>query len=134
MTIRPTQLMASVTTIAMATVKSVSLRFVATPREEASCGCTAVSTRRFDPNTHSSTTASSTSASRPISCGETERISPMRYRLNFVKLRPPSVTMKMPSATAVEEKTPMIVSADWLVRLRTKENRSANRTDSPTAK
>ena len=42
--------------------------------------------------------------------------------------------MKMPSATAVEENTPMIVSADWLVRLRTKENSSANKTDSPTAK
>ena len=78
MTISPTQLIASVTTMAIATVKSVSLRFVAIPREEASCGCTAVSTSWFDPNTHSSTTASKTSASSPISPGVTERISPIR--------------------------------------------------------
>ena len=36
MTISPTQLIASVTTMAIATVKSVSLRFVAMPLEEAS--------------------------------------------------------------------------------------------------
>ena len=42
MTMRPTQLIASVTTTAMTTVKSVSFRAVFTPREEASCGWMAV--------------------------------------------------------------------------------------------
>ena len=40
MTIKPTQLMASVTTTAMQTVKSVCVFSVGMPREEASCGCT----------------------------------------------------------------------------------------------
>ena len=53
--------------------------------------------------------------------------------MNLVKLPPPIVAMKMPRATAVDEKTPMIVSADWLERLRTNENSSANATASPTA-
>ena len=43
----------------------------------------------------------------------------MRYLLNFVKLLPFRVAIRMPSATAVEENTLMIVSAAWLVRLRT---------------
>ena len=58
----------------------------------------------------------------PISMGEMDSTSPMRYRLYFVKLPPPRVAAKMPSATAVLENTPMRVSADWLLRLRTKEN------------
>ena len=41
--------------------------------------------------------------------------------------------MKMPSATAVEEKTPMIVSADCRERLRTNENNSANAAARATA-
>ena len=53
--------------------------------------------------------------------------------MNFVKLFPPSVAMKMPSATAVEEKTPMIVSADCRERLRTNENNSANAAARATA-
>ena len=119
MTIRPTQLMASVTTTAMQTVNSVSLRRTEMPRELASAGCTAASISRLEDRHHRSTTPSSTSASSPISSGVTERMSPIRYLLNFVKLPPPMVAMKMPSATAVEEKTPITVSADWFVRART---------------
>ena len=133
MTIRPTQLIASVTTTAMQTVKSVCVFCVGMPRDDASCGCTAVKNSRFEAKTHKTRTPSSTSASLPISPGVTERMSPMRYLLNFVKLLPPSVAMKMPRATAVEEKTPMIVSADCRDRLRTNENRSANKTARPTA-
>ena len=133
MTIRPTQLIAKVTTTAMQTVNSACVFSVGMPREEASCGCTAVRNSRFAANIHKSATPSRTSASRPISPGVTERMSPIRYLLNFVKLLPPSVAIKIPSATAVEENTPMIVSADCRERLRTNENSSANKTASPTA-
>ena len=47
MTIRPTQLMAKVTTTAMQTVNSACVFSVGMPREEASCGCTAVRNSRF---------------------------------------------------------------------------------------
>ena len=87
------------------------------PREEASWGWTAVSTSRLEAKIHSTITASSTAASRPISPGVTERMSPMRYLLNLVKELPFIVAMKIPRATAVEEKTLMTVSAAWLVRL-----------------
>ena len=62
-----------------------------------------------------------------------DKISPMRYLLNFVKLPPSKVAMKMPKATAVLENTPIRVSAAWLLRLRTKENSSANATENNTA-
>ena len=39
------------------------------------------------------------------------RISPIRYRLYFVKLPPPMVAMNIPRATAALENTPISVSA-----------------------
>ena len=79
MTINPTQLMARVTTTAMETVKSVSKPRTGMPREEASWGWAAVSTRRLQAKIHNSTTPRSTRASRPISPGVTERMSPIKY-------------------------------------------------------
>ena len=43
--------------------------------------------------------------------GVTDRMSPIKYLLYFVKLDPPSVAMKIPNATAVLENTPISVSA-----------------------
>ena len=79
-------------------------------------------------STHSTRTATNVSASIPISPGETDKMSPMRYLLYLVKLPPPRVATKMPRATALLEKTPMRVSAAWLERLLTKENSSAKTT------
>ena len=66
---------------------------------------------RLENRTQNTRIPSSTSASIPISDRVTERISPMRYLLYFVKLPPPSVATKMPRATAVLENTPIRVSA-----------------------
>ena len=46
--------------------------------------------------------------------------------MNFVKEPPPKVAIKMPSATAVEENTPMTVSLARLVRRRTAVNSKAS--------
>ena len=78
-------------------------------------------------------TASSVSASAPISPGVTERMSPMRYWLYFVKLPPPKVAAKIPRATALLEKTPIMVSAAWLERLRTQEKSREKATLNNTA-
>ena len=63
----------------------------------------------------------STTASIPISAGDTDRMSPIKYLLYLVKLLPPSVATKMPNATAVHENTPISVSAVWLLLWRTAE-------------
>lgn len=42
--------------------------------------------------------------------GSTLRMSPMSRLLYWVKLPPPKVAIKIPRATAVEEKTPITVS------------------------
>ena len=108
---RPTLEMDSVTTTAMATMNSVWLSPTGMPREEASWGWMAVRVSRLAQSAQKIMTASSTSASIPISPGVTERMSPMRYLLYLVKLPPPMVATKMPRATAVLENTPISVSA-----------------------
>ena len=55
-------------------------------------------------------------ARRLIFPGVTDKISPTKKVLNLVKLLPPMVDRKIPSATAVEEKTPIMVSLARLVR------------------
>ena len=107
----PTLEMLNVTVTAMATVNNVCDSSTGIPREEASCGCMAVNVSRLAHRTQKSNTAARTSANIPISPGVTDRMSPMRYLLYFVKLPPPKVAAKMPSATAVLEKTPISVSA-----------------------
>ena len=71
-------------------------------------------------------------ASRPILPGSTERMSPMSRLLNLVRALP-RVEMKMPSATAVEEKTPMTVSLAGRVRRRTKLKSRAKTREKRTA-
>ena len=61
-------------------------------------------------HSHSSTTTKSITASRAILAGSTLRMSPMSRLLYWVKLPPPKVAIKIPRATAVEEKTPITVS------------------------
>ena len=58
----------------------------------------------------STITAINTIASMPISLGATDRISPIRYLLYFVKLPPLKVAAKIPRATAILENTPISVS------------------------
>ena len=57
----------------------------------------------------------------------------MSRLLNLVKERLPRVEMKMPSATAVEEKTPMTVSLASRVRRRTKLKSRAKTREKRTA-
>ena len=89
------------------------------PRLSARAGWTEASISWLKEHTHSTTTTSRMAARRPIFPGSTLRISPTSRALNLVKLPPPRVAMKMPRATAVEEKTPITVSLARLVCRRT---------------
>ena len=103
------------------------------PREDASWGWTTVSVSRLLSSTQRISTPSNTSASKPISPGVMERMSPIKYLLYLVKLPPPKVATKIPKATAALENTPIRVSAAWLLRLRTKLNSRENTSEKITA-
>ena len=84
-------------------------------------------------STQNTITSSRMSARMAILAGETDRMSPIKRLLNLVKLWPSRVEMKMPRATAVEEKTPMTVSLAIRVRLCTQVKSRAKTTASATA-
>jgi len=107
----PTHEIARVTTTAIAVVNNVWIALDGIPREDASCGCIAVNVSLFAKRIQKIITQTNTIAKIPISPGVTDKISPIRYLLYLVKLLPSRVAIKIPSATAVLENTPISVSA-----------------------
>lgn len=115
---KPTQEILRVTMIAIITVNNICVRLTEIPLVEANCGQTIPSVSLFEDTTQKMQTTTRIIARNRISKGVTDRISPIRYLLNFVKLPPSNVARKMPRATAVLDKTPIIVSDACLLLVR----------------
>ena len=133
MTSRPTQVMVTVTTTAMAAVNRKFFQTTLIPRLSARAWWTEESIMWLKEVTHSTTSRARITARSAISLGATLRMSPMSRVLNLVKLCPPRVLRKMPSATAAEEKTLMAVSLAMRVFCRTRVNSRAMTTAKITA-
>ena len=108
--------MLSVTTIAIVVVKIAWIHLTGIPLEEAKFGYTADSVSWLLNRIQNTQMPMNTIASKPISKGVTDKISPIKNLLYFVKLPPPKVAINIPKATAPLENTPMIVSAVWVLR------------------
>ena len=133
MTKSPTQVMVRVTTTATAQLKSASCCHMRMPRLRARAGWMAERVSWLIDPSHKRRISSRMIARRLIFPGVTDKISPTKKVLNLVKLLPPMVDRKIPSATAVEEKTPIMVSLARLVRSLTQVKSKAKQMASATA-
>ena len=111
----PTHWMLTATTTASTEAKSPSVRKAATPRLLANDALIESTRSELNTSAQTRTTARKTKKSEPISSGEMERRSPIRYEEYLLK-PPPRLMSMRPSAMPVDENTPMIVSVDALLR------------------
>ena len=111
----PTHWMLTATTTASMAANAASMRTTEMPRLWASDGLTESRSRWLKRTAQTSTTRRSTASSPARSDGVMLRMSPIRSGENFEKPPPRLMTMR-PTAMAVEENTPMTVSADAAVR------------------